>query len=512
MEDNKQVNFPSGGNTPEEEKKKKPLAGLLLGKTAMRSKWGIGSLAARLVASKTAIVGLALGVTALAGLATMTLGDREVSGGGYGEALAFKPYESYSIGNAGAKDGMLSFPYANGNKEYTDELYKASMNPDYSEGDPAAEYEAETAETEASTMEGGAAGLKKSGGLSSAGGGSGKAGGGAGSKNAAKNASAANAAMKGSSSQAKGVAANGNAARAANSVRNQGRGAHGSMKTGGLSSDMNKGTSSLVPTALEARKSAAGAQFGEERIVSSGVGAGAEENSDSTDFSMPSEDSYFEVPDEKDDTSGLSSSAPGMSGATATPEDLAKMTEELTERKDKAEELLEELIDMAKEPDKLCPAGYAEKIADIDENANDMLDLLEEMNDAGYMDDTRFNNWRCNVIFKMKETVHTFANDRVVPFCKAYLEQKAATEMYNKTCSVICAQCYDLYNVCANTLKPQATAAADSYNNEQEVFASTGIPPVQIFEARLGSVTGLKAMLNAKGDEADSCPADTQKD
>ncbi|NLO92188.1 MAG: hypothetical protein GX410_09405 [Elusimicrobia bacterium] len=508
MEDNKQVNLPPvGGDQQEEEKKKKPLGGFLLGKSALRARWSAGALVARLMASKAALVGLALGVTALAGLATMTLGDKSERGGGYGEALAFKPYESYSVGNAGAKDSMLSFPYAQGNKEYTDELYKASINPDYSEGDPAAEYEAETAETEAAGMDGAAAALQKSGGLASSGGGAGKAGGGSGSKNAAKNGSAANAAMKGSSSQAKGVAATGNAARAANSVRNQGRGAHGNMKTGGLSSDMNKGTSSLVPTALEARKAAAGVQFGETSIGSAGVGASGAEDATSTDISVPTEDSYVELPDPKDNTD-QSGGASGMSASGSAAEELAKMTEKLKDYKDKAEELLEDLVEMAGDPEKLCNSTtLSSKLAEIHENSNDMLELLGDMNDAGYINDTKMNNWRCNVVLKMKETVDTFISDGVQKYCQAYSNQKQATQYVESCQAAMSAN----HNVDCSPVVTVANNYINAYNSLIEPFTKQSLKPVKDFESKLGSVKGLSEMLN-EGEAAESCAAETQKD
>lgn len=511
MEDNKQVNLPPvGGDQQEEEKKKKPLGGLLLGKTALRSKWGAGAMLARLMASKTALVGLALAVTALAGLATMTLGDKSESGGGYGEALAFKPYESYSLGNAGAKDSMLSFPYAQGNKAYTDELYKASMNPDYSEGDPAAEYEAETADTEAAGTEDGAGGggLQKSGGLSSASGGSGKSGGGSGSKNSAKNTNAANAAKMGSSSNAKGVAATGNAARAANSVRNQGRGAHGNMKSGGLSSDMNKGTGSLVPTALEARKAAAGVQFGETAVGSSSIGASGSEDSTSTDQSVPEDESYVELPDAEDDTEDSGASSSGMSSSGSAAEELAKMTEKLKDYKDKAEELLEDLIEMAADPEKLCDSTtLSTTLADIHENSNDMLDLLEEMNDAGYITDTKMNNWRCNVVLKMKETVDTFISDGVQKYCQAYVNYKQATQ-YVENCH---AQKSANSSIDCSQLETMANSYIDTYNELNDPFIKEDLKPVKVFEAKFGSVKGLSEMLN-EGEAAESCAAETQED
>jgi len=271
---------------------------------------------------------------------------------------------------------------------------------------------------------------------------------------------------------------------------------------------MNKGVSSLVPTALEAKKAAAGLQFGETAIGSSGVGS--DEGSTSTDSSVATEDSYIELPEAKDDTDQSGSGAAGMSASGSAAEELAKLTEELEEYKDKAEELLEDLIEMAGDPAKLCDsATLSAKLADIHENSNDMLDVLEEMNDAGYINDTKMNNWRCNVVLKMKETVDDFIADGVQQYCQAYTNQLQATQYVDSCKAAMSANS----NVDCSPVITTANNYINAYNALQDPFHKEMIKPVKTFEFKLGSVKGLSEMLN-KGEPADvdSCKAETQDD
>ncbi|HOX23748.1 MAG TPA: hypothetical protein PLL10_09805, partial [Elusimicrobiales bacterium] len=179
MENNhKQVNLPPIGESQQAEEKKKPIAAVLFGKAGL-SRVGWGAAVGQLMASKTALIAAALGVTALAGLATMTVSSKKAEvGGGSGEILAFSPYSKYTPGAAAGGDSALfPLPYAQGNQSYKDELYRASVAPDSAQSEPASEYAAQAAQT-ALPVADAAAGLRASGG---AGGGGGGGGGGAGS-------------------------------------------------------------------------------------------------------------------------------------------------------------------------------------------------------------------------------------------------------------------------------------------------------------------------------------------
>ena len=524
MEDkNKQVNLPPAEGE-QEENRKKPLAGGLFGRgSVLRGSWG--EMLAKFTASKTAVVAVGLGVTALAGLATMTVSsNKSAVGGGSGEMLAFSPYERYTPGAGGGGDSaVFPLPYAEGNGAYKDELYSASVSPNAAQSEAASEYSSADAAAAAAealpTAASGASGLK-------AGGAPGGGGGGGGSSMVSSGGKNAAAAAKAAAAGAAGVAKLANAAAGANrsgaAVSKQGSARGSRLATGGMDSMKNKsGVGVPLVGSAELAKAKSDVKFGETPVAGSGSALlgdpdGAAEQS--TDTASDA----FEMPTAPSDTS---SSAGGGGGGGGSSEAEAAMAEKLKELTKESSDLLQQLLDLATAEDrgKLCSTDgtFAAIVELISEKSNELIEHLDKMGDAQALTAAKVANWKCNIAMQMVDVVSTFAKDSVVDYCTIYLTRKTAEETKQR----MCGESYGISTTCDYWTSKAAEANA-AWEAAQPAYTES-VEPVQTFKTKLDTEIGLKTLLmmgqtgilgtgtgtgtgTDTGAAADTCPFEVQ--
>jgi len=515
MEDkNKQVNLPPADGEQEEGKKKGIGAGLFSRSSGMRGSWG--AMLAKFTASKTAVVAVALGVTALAGLATMTVTSKKSDvGGGSGEMLAFSPYERYTPGaGTGGDSAVFPLPYAEGNAAYKDELYSASVSPNAARSERAAEYSSADAAADVAlpTAAAGAAGLRAGNGSS------GSRGGGSASvmSSSGKNAaSAAKAAAGGAAAQAKLASALSGAGRSGAAVSKQGNTRGSRLATGGIDPMKNKSAVGVpLVGSAELAKAKSDVKFGETPVAGSGsVNIGdpngaAEQNTDTAADS-------FEMPTAPSDTSS-SSSAGGGGGGGGGSDDAAAMAEKLKQLTTEAGDLLQQLLDLATDEDKskLCADGtMAAMVELISEKSTEIIEQLDTMGEAQAMTAAKVANWKCNIAMQMVDVVSTFAKDSATDYCTKYLTRENALTNRQKSCidSYAYTNC-EYWNSQVNTANP-------AWENAQQPFVDS-LKPMQTFKTKLDSELGIKTLLmmgqsaestsTATGAAADTCPFEVQ--
>jgi len=510
MEDNKnQVNLPPAGGEPQEEEKKKRVAPVLFGRGAgARGGWGVAMLA-KLGASKAAVVAAAIGVTAIAGLATMTVSSKKADvGGGSGEMLAFSPYERYTPGaGRGGDSAVFPLPYAEGNQTYKDELYAASVSPDSTQSESAAEYDAAAAAAaaaEALPSAGGAGAASLRGGAS----GSTAAGGGGASVMSAggKNAGAsAKSGASGAAAQAKSAASKAGA-RGGAAVKQAGNNRASRMATGGLGSMAGKaGAGTPLVGSAELAKARSDVKFGETPVAGSGSSllgdtggaSGAASDGDAYETEMP------EAPS---DTSTASSPA-GGGAATGEAEELAAMAQTLKDLVKESQDLLQELLDTAADPAKLCAEGAMAGILEtFSEKSNEIIEHLDKMGEARAMTPAKVANWKCNVVMQMLDVVSTFTTDTVGAYCEKYNEKEMRTKQFNS-----CANQGSYASYCYSQVGPSYNAAITNWNNAQAPFVEAQKPILE-FKSQLGTTIGLNTLLMMDGMTSTSTSTSTSTD